>query len=215
MLKWWRNDPEPKNRRASVWVMLPDGVTPAPLATVFNLAGGDLKIRLADSLAWVNATGTFTNTGIDGHWVYEAPQAETDTDGNQIELNVVKNYVPLSMPYYGRTTIGLEQPTRVAQAVWNVLTGFLGGAGSLAELILRPSGAVVADGGNSLVTFKTNLSSSDSNAYKDQWCCFLDGALAGQVHKVIAYDGATKFLSFNVPYTQIPAGGVRFMLVNK
>lgn len=213
MLKWWRNEPNATNRRASVWVTLPDGITPAPLATTF--AAGDVKIRLGNALAFTNISGTFTNAGIDGCWIYEATQPETDTDGNQIELNVVKLYSGGPMTYYGRTNIGLEQPDRVAQAVWNVLVSVLTpAAGSMLELVLRPTGAVVFDAANTVTTFKTNLT-GDPQKYKDAWCCFLDGTLTAQVHKVIAFDNSTQFLSFNVPFTQVPPDGTRFMLVNK
>jgi hypothetical protein len=207
MLKWWPNETDTTKLRASVHVTLDDGVSYAPMATVF--APGELLIRLG-GIAWIPTVGAFTNTGIDGYWVYEGDVTEAAAlEGNQAELLVNKS------GFFGRTSIGIEDPDAIARAVWNVLVGVIGGTGTLAELILRPSGAVVADGSNTTLTFKTNLASTSNDAYKDQWCCFLDGALAGQVHKVTGYNGTTKFLTFTTPFTGVPAGAARFMLVNK
>lgn len=58
----------------------------------FKLAGGtdsDLFLRRGD-VTWVTFGGTFTNTGIDGDWVYEYTQAELDFAGNQVSLRVTK-----------------------------------------------------------------------------------------------------------------------------
>lgn len=87
-------------------------------------------------------------------------------------------------------------------------------AGSYGELVARPDGAVVSDGANTALTFKTSLVSSDANAWKDAFLSFLDGDLAGQVHKITA-SAATGFVTFTTAFTDVPADGDRFILINK
>lgn len=101
--------------------------------------------------------------------------------------------------------------------VWESLPADVGTVeGSYGELVSRPAGAVVADAGNTASTFKTNLVSTDANTWKDAFLCFLDGDLAGQVHKVTA-SAATGFVTFTSPsvFTTAPTADDRFILINK
>jgi len=77
-----------------------------------------------------------------------------------------------------------------------------------------PSGAIVADAGNTALTFKTNLTIATDNARKNLLCLFTTGALADQLQKVTGYDGTTKFLTFTSPFTAAPADTDRFVLIN-
>lgn len=77
-----------------------------------------------------------------------------------------------------------------------------------------PSGAVIADVGNTTLTFKTDRTEATNDVWKNTLCLFTTGALAGQIQKVTGYDGATKFLSFSTGFTAAPAGTDRFVLVN-
>lgn len=103
----------------------------------------------------------------------------------------------------------------IEDIVWDALPASHVVAGSYGEIGARPTGAVVVDGGNTALTFKTNLASADNNSYRDTWCNFLSGALAGQAHKVVSYDGTTKFLTFTSAFTGAPADTDRFLIVNK
>lgn len=76
----------------------------------------------------------------------------------------------------------------------------------------HPSGAVVADAGNSGLTFKTNLASAVAEFYKGQLLRFTTGALAGQVKKIAAYNGTTKFVTFTDGFTSAPADTDKFLL---
>ena len=84
---------------------------------------------------------------------------------------------------------------------------FLGTAGN-------PSGAVVADGGNSTAAFKTNRGEATADHWKDCLVLFTSGALAGQVKKASGYNGVTSVLTVSSAYTGIPAPGDRFVLIN-
>jgi hypothetical protein len=84
---------------------------------------------------------------------------------------------------------------------------FLGTAGN-------PSGAVLADGGNSTTQFQTNRAEATTDHWKDCLVLFTSGALAGQVKKASAYNGGTKAMTVSSAFTGIPAPGDRFVLIN-
>jgi hypothetical protein len=86
MATWRKNQVTAALRRAAMYVWDVNGA-PAPLATTFT--GAELQVRRGGT-SWTNATGTLTNTGIDGHWVYEATQAETNFDGTEFEIKIEK-----------------------------------------------------------------------------------------------------------------------------
>lgn len=79
--------------------------------------------------------------------------------------------------------------------------------------ISRPAGTVVADAGNSVTAFKTDLSSTVDNYWTDAWIKITSGALSGQVKKVSGYNGTSKVLTVVGGFTGIPAEGVTFVLV--
>ena len=78
----------------------------------------------------------------------------------------------------------------------------------------HPSGTVVADGGNTATTFKTDLTEGTTDYWKDVLILFTTGTLLGQVRKVVTYDGTTKFVTLSSALTSTPTAGARFVLVN-
>lgn len=117
----------------------------------------------------------------------------------------------------GVTITALDSAALLAieNTIWDALPADHVVVGSYGELGARPTGAVVADAGNSPMTFKTNLTSTDDNSYRDTFCSFLSGALAGQAHKIASYVGSTKFLTFVSGFTGTPVATDRFLIVNK
>lgn len=113
------------------------------------------------------------------------------------------------------TDLILEVVQSIENQVWDANPANHTAINSFGEMVTRPTGAVVADGGNTAATFKTNLASAVNDFYKDAWCTFLDGALAGQTHKITSYVGSTKFLGFTNSFTAAPVAATRFLLVNK
>lgn len=77
-----------------------------------------------------------------------------------------------------------------------------------------PRGAVVADGGNTSSSFKTDLTESVNDYWRDALVTFVTGSLAGQVKKVLSYDGTTKVLSFSGSYTSTPSASDTFQIIN-
>lgn len=76
------------------------------------------------------------------------------------------------------------------------------------------SASVVANGGNTATTFDTDRTESTADHWKDALLCFTTGALEGQVKKVSAYDGTTKFVTLSSAFTGAPAAGDRFLLID-
>lgn len=84
------------------------------------------------------------------------------------------------------------------------------------QVKVRPdnkSAAVVADGSNSATTFKTDLTDSVNETWTYCFLVFITGTLAGQVRKVTAYNGTTKFVTVDA-FTATPTDGDKFALVN-
>jgi hypothetical protein len=78
----------------------------------------------------------------------------------------------------------------------------------------RPTGAVVADAGNSATTFKTNLSSSTNDYIKDAYVKFTSGNNLNEVKKIMVYDGTSKFVTTQA-FTNVPSGSDTFIIINE
>lgn len=76
------------------------------------------------------------------------------------------------------------------------------------------TGAVVDDAGNSATTFKTDRTEAIDDYWKDAYIRITSGALVGQVKKVTAYNGTTKFVTVS-GFTAEPADAVTFDLVTE
>lgn len=144
MAGWRKNEPTAAFRRAAVHIYQDDGVTPAPLATSFTTgAAGNTQVRKGGT-AWVDADGTLTNSGVDGHWVYEATQAETNFDGTEFEIKVVKT---------GFTNAFSIVQMNIANIVWDSLTAAHATAGTTGKAVAdaaagsggAPTAAAIAD----------------------------------------------------------------------
>lgn len=87
---------------------------------------------------------------------------------------------------------------------------------AIASFVLEPPvqlGTVLTDAGNTATTFRTDLTEATDH-WKDCFCTFLTGALAGQTKPVSAFNGTTDFLTAASAYTAAPSNGDRFVLIN-
>lgn len=78
----------------------------------------------------------------------------------------------------------------------------------------QPSGTVAADGSNSATSFKTNLSEATDDYWKDALFLFTSGNLIGQLKKISAYNGTTKFITLSTAFTAAPSASDCFVLIN-
>lgn len=86
----------------------------------------------------------------------------------------------------------------------------------IASFVVGPPvyyGAVVTDGGNTASAFKTDLTESATDHWKDALLTFLTGTLAGQVKKVSAFNPTTDFVTLSSAFTAAPSSGDRFVVV--
>jgi len=83
----------------------------------------------------------------------------------------------------------------------------------LIDNILLKTGSVVADGGNTDTTFKTDLTESTDNYHKDALLLFTSGSLINQVKKVLSYTGSTKFITMSSAFTAAPSASDTFILL--
>lgn len=76
------------------------------------------------------------------------------------------------------------------------------------------TGTVVTDAGNSATSFKTDLTETTNDHYKDSLLKITSGTLAEQVKKITAYNGTTKVVTVQGGFTSTPADGVTFEIVS-
>jgi len=100
--------------------------------------------------------------------------------------------------------------------------GVIVGTGARADLsantidptkFANDSGSVIADAGNTTTSFKTNLPSVVDNFYVNRLLKFTSSSIAGELARVISYNGTTKFITVFTPFTVAPALG-NFTLLN-
>ena len=75
-------------------------------------------------------------------------------------------------------------------------------------------GQVLADGSNTALTFKTNITTPVTGALVDCLIRFETGALAGQVKKISAFNGTTDFITVSSAFTSAPAATDQFSVQN-
>jgi hypothetical protein len=77
-----------------------------------------------------------------------------------------------------------------------------------------PGTSVGTSGSNTATSFLSNFTEATDDYWKDSLLLFTSGTLAGQLKKVSAYNGTTKFITVSSAFTGIPSSGDRFILVN-
>lgn len=77
------------------------------------------------------------------------------------------------------------------------------------------TGSVAADGSNSTTTFKTNLTSSVNDHWKETFIQLTSGTMDGAIRKVDGYNGTTKFLTVTPAFPTTPTNGTTFAIINR
>lgn len=117
------------------------------------------------------------------------------------------------------TTSGIvgEPPTatEIATAVWQFLLSGVSAGDALTRTAPTTAGSVISYAGNTASAFRTDLTETVADHWKDAIVSFSSGALLGQVKRVIAYDGTTKLLTVSGGFTSAPETSATFILVNR
>jgi hypothetical protein len=77
------------------------------------------------------------------------------------------------------------------------------------------SGSVVADGGNTATTFKTNLTQATNEHWKECFILLTSGTLDGALRKIDGYNGSTKFVTVSPAFPATPGNAVTFTIINR
>jgi hypothetical protein len=113
------------------------------------------------------------------------------------------------------TSLAADAGAEIADAVWDETMVGHTTVGTYGRRMGNwIEGQVLTSGSNTALTFFTNLSSVTPDFYKDALIRFETGALAGQVKKISAYNGATKFITVLTAFTSAPANTDQFSIEN-
>jgi predicted Fe-Mo cluster-binding NifX family protein len=77
------------------------------------------------------------------------------------------------------------------------------------------TGTVVADGSNSTTTFKTDLTESSNEHWKESFILITSGTLTGAARKIDGFNATTDFVTVNPAFPSTPATGVTFAIINR
>ncbi len=134
MAEWFPNEATPALRRVVLDIYLDDGVSYAPFASPISAA--NCVIRKGD-FSWIPAGGSLTNTGVDGKWVYEALQAETNYVGTEFEVM----FVPPAGYARAVSYVVIKQPSTVSSvSIAAIVTGVIF---AIFSFVLRPGRTVL------------------------------------------------------------------------
>lgn len=111
--------------------------------------------------------------------------------------------------------LATDAGTEIAAAVWNKTMAAHTTVGTYGRRLGNwLEGQVVADAGNTALTFKTNLTAVTTGALINTLIRFETGALAGQVQKCSAFNGTTDFITVAAAFTSAPAATDQFSVEN-
>jgi len=115
----------------------------------------------------------------------------------------------------GSAQLAASAASEIGDAVWNTTISGHTTTGTFGQrLSTNVLGTVSASGSNTALTFLTNRAEAVNDYWKDCLIVFLSGALQGQVKKISAYNGSTKFVTVASAFTAAPATSDAFMIIN-
>lgn len=200
-----------KNQTYTFIVQLEDSSNPGAFKASPTIAAGDFKISTDDG-ARVNLTNlpTVSPAGsIDVKIILSA----AEMNGDRIVVEIKDQTSPSEWEPMA-VTIYPEVNTLVDIAAKTNLLNF--DASNFVKSVQQfPTGAVVADAGNSASVFKTNLTQAQDDFWKGAWVQFTSGALINQIGKISTYNGTTKVITLTAVLTGTPAAADTFKLINE
>ncbi len=114
--------------------------------------------------------------------------------------------------------VATDLDARLADAVCDeALSGHLtaGSVGAALNKLIYPTGAVVANGGNTASSFVTNLTEAGTDYWKDCFLRFTAGANVGAAHRISAYNGSTKAVTLATAFAVTPTAADAFEIINR
>jgi len=77
------------------------------------------------------------------------------------------------------------------------------------------TGLVATDASNSIISFKTDLPSTIDSYCVGSFVKFITGNCINQTRKIAGYGGTSKLMLVTTGFTEIPADGDRFIIINQ
>lgn len=216
-----------------------DGVTPE---TGITVSAAEVQVS-QNGGAFANFAGTWTEVGA-GIYYYTPTSAElnqqgifvlkvaktgcrTFVDRVQIVTNdPYNNYVvtllggsigsgTFAAGAITASALAADAGAEIADAVWDEAMAGHTAVGTYGRRLGNwIEGQVVADAGNTALTFKTNLTALTTSAPNRCLLRFETGALAGQVSKISGFNGTTDFITVQDAFTSAPAATDQFSVQN-
>lgn len=200
-----------KNQTFTFIVNLDDSAVLGQFKVNPTIAVGDFKVSTDDS-ALTNLTNLPTVSPAGScHIKIILTAAEMNGDRVVVEIKdqtSPSEWEPLVIKIYPEVNAFVDIAAK---------TGLLqfDGSNNVKSVQQYPTGAVVADAGNTSGSFKTNLAGATDDYWKDVWVQFTSGALAGQAKRVFSFNATTKFLTFTSAFTATPAATDTFKIINE
>jgi hypothetical protein len=147
------------------------------------------------------------------------------SDGIRFGLTALPAYAPGAaggLMMTGGSNLGTTTLAALTVTGATTLTGGMIGditlpapAGCALSAFARPRirGAVVADAGNGISDFKTDLAETTTDYWKGCYVRLTSGAMIGQMKKILTYS-ATKIITVESPFTATPVAAVTFDIIN-
>jgi hypothetical protein len=132
-------------------------------------------------------------------------------DWPDIWTDAVKSVVQLVVVCTGCDTIFQEVEITGLPAVAAGLTGGL----RIERAVVTAAVAADSPDTNTATVFKTTLASAVNDYYKDCLVLVTSGAMTGQVKKITAYNGSTKYITVDGGFTAVPVAAVTFLVINQ
>lgn len=210
------------------------GVTPAPAegvrytckvnGTIAGIAWSEYGIPIKIVADERGTDGA--NTVAPDNASVSAIKAKTDqlafTVSNQVDANSLTGGTsPADIWTYATRTItsGGITAQQVEDAVWNASASSHNVGGSFGKHLRQiKEGQVSTDGevndaSATAGSFVTNLSNSTDEFYDDLVIAFISGNLQGQSRVITGYNGTTKAVTVEEPFTSVPANGDEFIIL--
>lgn len=200
---------EPKKGVAYTFgIVLEDSSSPGDLKANPTISAGDFKASI-DGAAFANLTNLPTVTPAGGVRV-EITLSSTEMNSDDI---LIKAEDPDGE--WETVSISIQTVLNTQGEIYSKVSSLsYDGNGSVKSVQQFPTGAIVADGGNSVIQFKSNKAET-VNDYWRGFAQMTSGLLVGQYARILSYNGTTKIFVLSSSFTGVPAPGDTFKIINE
>ena len=136
---------------------------------------------------------------------YDFQWNDLDFEGDGVDLSVI-----VELEIWFTIDSGVEAKIDAIDTEVGVIDGIVD---TILSGTVSDTGAVVADGGNTALTFKTDLTSAVGTAFTFSLILFTSGTLTGQVREITGYSGGSKFITVEDGFWVAPSAADAFVII--